>query len=66
MADLAPRNQLGTAYGWFNLVAGLMLLPASVLFGGLWQGISPFAAFGFSAACALLAALLLKVWVLQA
>ena len=66
VADLAPGNRLGTAYGWFNLIAGLMLLPASVLFGGLWQGISPLAAFGFSAACALLAALLLKIWVLRA
>ena len=65
VADLAPGNRLGAAYGWFNLIAGLMLLPASVLFGGLWQGISPLAAFGFSAACALLAALLLKIWVLR-
>jgi MFS family permease len=63
VADLAPRNQLGTAYGWFNLTSGAMLLPASLVFGSLWQSISPLAAFGFSAACALLAALLLKFWV---
>ncbi len=66
VADLAPHNQLGAAYGWFNLTAGFMLLPASMLFGWLWQGVAVEAAFGFSAACALLAALLLKVWVLQA
>ena len=66
VADLAPRDQLGTAYGWFNLTAGVMLLPASILFGWLWQDISPFTAFGFSAACALLAALLLKFWVMRA
>lgn len=65
VADLAPHNQLGTAYGWFNLIAGIMLLPASLLFGWLWQSISPFAAFGFSATCALLAALLLKFWVMR-
>jgi MFS family permease len=65
VADLAPHNQLGTAYGWFNLTAGAMLLPASFLFGWLWQSISPLAAFGFSAACALLAALLLKFWVMR-
>lgn len=65
VADLAPSNQLGTAYGWFNLIAGIMLLPASILFGWLWQDISPLTAFGFSAACALLAALLLKFWVLR-
>jgi MFS family permease len=66
VADLAPHKQLGTAYGWFNLVAGIMLLPASILFGWLWQDISPLMAFGFSAACALLAALLLKFWVMRA
>ena len=65
VADLAPNDQLGTAYGWFNLVAGIMLLPASILFGWLWQSISPLAAFGFSATCALMAALLLKFWVLH-
>jgi hypothetical protein len=43
-----------------------MLLPASILFGWMWQDISPLAAFGFSAACALLAALLLKLWVVRA
>ncbi len=66
VADLAPREQLGTAYGWFNLVAGFMLLPASILFGWLWQSINSFAAFGFSAACALSAALLLRFWVMPA
>lgn len=66
VADLAPRDRMGTAYGWFNLVAGAMLLPASLLFGWLWQGVAVQAAFGFSAACTLLAALLLKFWVIRA
>lgn len=65
VADLAPSDRLGTAYGWFNLVSGIMLLPASILFGWLWQGIGPLSAFGFSAGCALLAALLLRTWVLR-
>jgi len=63
VADLAPKELLGTAYGWFNLTAGVMLLPASMLFGWLWQIVSPETAFGFSASCAILAALLLKFWV---
>jgi len=63
VADLAPQARRGTAFGWFNLVVGIMLLPASVLFGWLWQATTPTAAFGFSAACALAAALLLAVWV---
>ena len=63
VADLAPKELLGTAYGWFNLTAGIMLLPASLLFGWLWQGFSPETAFSFGAGCAILAALLLKFWV---
>jgi len=63
VADMVSNEVLGTAYGWFNLTAGIMLLPASIIFGWLWQATSPLAAFGFSAACALLAALLLRVWV---
>ena len=63
VADLAPTTLLGTAYGWFNLTTGIMLLPASLLFGWLWQTFSPAPAFGFSAGCALTAALLLHYWV---
>lgn len=63
VADLAPKELLGTAYGWFNLTAGVMLLPASMLFGWLWQTFGPESAFGFSASCAILAAFLLKFWV---
>ncbi|QJD30567.1 MFS transporter [Methylococcus geothermalis] len=63
VADIAPPALLGTAYGWFNLTTGIMLLPASLVFGMLWQYSSPEAAFGFAAACALAAALLLKFWV---
>jgi MFS family permease len=63
VADLVARESTGTAYGWYNLVVGLFLLPASIVFGWLWQLESPLFAFGFGAVCALLAALLLKFWV---
>jgi MFS family permease len=63
VADLVPRESAGTAYGWYNLVVGLFLLPASIVFGWLWQLETPQIAFGFGAGCALLAALLLKFWV---
>jgi MFS family permease len=63
VADLAPRERLGTAYGWYNLVSGLLLLPASLLFGWLWSTFAPEVAFAFGAACALSAALLLRGWV---
>ncbi|HYQ91465.1 MAG TPA: MFS transporter, partial [Candidatus Competibacteraceae bacterium] len=64
VADLAPPARLGTAYGWFNLTTGILLLPASLLFGGVWQAAGPPVAFGMAAGCALLAALLLHAWVM--
>ncbi|MDD5297513.1 MAG: MFS transporter [Rhodocyclaceae bacterium] len=65
VADMAPPEMLGTAYGWFNLTIGFMLLPASIVFGWLWQTLDPLAAFAFSAGCALLSTLLLRTWVLR-
>ncbi len=59
VADLAPPDQFGRAFGWFHLLAGLMLLPASLLFGYLWQTFTPAAAFIVAAAFAAAAALLL-------
>lgn len=64
VADLAPGDRLGTAFGWFNLTAGLMLLPASLIFGELYQAAGALMAFGFSAACAIGAAVLLPLWAL--
>ena len=63
VADLVPEGRRGTAFGWFNLTAGLFLLPASMLFGFLYQGISPACAFTFSGCCAVTAASLLKFFV---
>lgn len=63
VADIAPADRRGTAFGWFNLTAGAFLFPASVVFGWIYQAVSPLAAFGFSGGCALLAAALLWGWV---
>ena len=38
VADAAPADLRGTAYGFFNLVSGVALLVASVLAGLLWDG----------------------------
>jgi len=59
IAELAPKAQLGTAFGWFHLVSGIMLLPASAMFGWLWTRVNPTAAFVVSATMSLLAAGLL-------
>ena len=63
VADLAPASRRGTAFGWFNLTTGAALLPASVVFGWLYDAATPLAAFAFSGGCALIAALLLWRWV---
>lgn len=63
VADFAPQARLGSAYGWFNMVTGIMLLPASVLFGAIWQKLGSGTAFAFSASCALIASILLRYWV---
>lgn len=62
VADIAPSELRGTAFGWFNLTAGIFLLPASVVFGWLYQACSPLVAFGFSSACSMSAAALLGCW----
>lgn len=63
VADLVPPEQAGTAFGWYNLVSGVLLLPASLLFGWFWADVAPLAAFAFGSACALAAAVLLRFWV---
>lgn len=65
VADLAPAEQRGTAFGWFNLTTGAMLLPASIIFGWLWQSVASWLAFLFSGCCAFSAAWLLKHWVFR-
>ena len=37
VADTAPSDLRGTAYGFFNLVSGLAMLLASALAGLLWD-----------------------------
>ncbi|WP_114639374.1 MFS transporter [Polynucleobacter necessarius] len=65
VADMAPKGLAGTAFGWFNLITGLMLFPASFIFGWIYESIAPLYAFLFSGACALLAFILMAAWVYQ-
>ncbi len=55
VADHAPANLRGTAFGFYNLFTGLALLIASIVAGGLWDNIGPQAAFIAGAAFAALA-----------
>jgi MFS family permease len=53
VADTAPDNLRGTAFGMFNLVSGLAMLAASVIAGALWEVAGPAGTFlagaGFTA-----------------
>lgn len=59
VADLAPRDLQGTAFGWYNAVLGFGALAASLLFGALWETLGPQAAFLTGAGLAVTAAALL-------
>jgi MFS family permease len=61
VADLVPASRRGAAYGWYHAAVGLAALPASVIFGLVWQRASPEAAFMLGAAIAAGAALLFAV-----
>ena len=56
VADLAPAARRGTAFGWYNLAVGVAALPASALFGLVWDRRGPAAAFHLGAGLALAAA----------
>ncbi len=58
VADLAPPSRRGAAFGWFNGAVGLAALPASVLFGVVWDAYGAETAFLMGASIALVATLL--------
>jgi MFS family permease len=57
VADAAPAELRGTAFGMFNLVTGIALLAASVVAGALWDAIGPEGTFIAGAAFALVTVL---------
>ena len=59
VADIVPRARRGSAFGWYNLAIGLGALPASLIFGAIWDRAGSPAAFMFGATLALIAALMM-------
>jgi predicted MFS family arabinose efflux permease len=59
VADLAPENFRGTAFGFFHFTIGVGALPASLLFGLVWQTWGAAAAFTMGAVLAIIASGLL-------
>ena len=60
VANSAPKDLRGSAFGIFNLLRGLVLLVASVAAGVLWDQVGPQATFGFGSALAV--ATVLALW----
>lgn len=63
VADLAPSDLRGTAFGLYNAVLGGGALAASVVFGLVWKAAGAPAAFALGAVLALTATLLLYTFV---
>jgi MFS family permease len=59
VADFAPMHLRGSAFGLYHLIVGVSALPASLLFGLVWQKYSPGAAFAMGAGLAMLASVML-------
>ena len=63
IGDFAAPTERGTAYGWYNMMLGLSAIPAGLIFGGLWQFFGASYAFSFAGFVALVAALVLHIYV---
>lgn len=61
VARLAPAGLRGSAFGAYHAAIGLAALPASIVFGVVWQAFGPEVAFAMGAVIALAAALLLPL-----
>lgn len=68
VADLVPENMRGAAYGTYHAVIGLLAFPSSLIAGilwdgaGSWNGFGPSAPFFFGGSLALLASILMLIW----
>lgn len=68
VADLVPENMRGTAFGTYHAVIGLLAFPSSLIAGILWEGVGAWGGFGpsapffFGGSLALLASLLMALW----
>ncbi len=59
VANLVGPEQRGLAYGWFHFAVGIAALPASLIFGLIYDWLGAMAAFGWGAGLALASAVLL-------
>lgn len=57
VVDIVPMQKKGTALGWYNLAIGIGALPASLIFGAIWDRAGAPASFMFGAVVALAASI---------
>lgn len=62
VAEIAPKDLKGTMLGLHSTIAGIALLPASIIAGLLWNAYGAAMSFSFGAAMAFIAAVLLIVF----
>jgi MFS family permease len=59
VANLVGSKHKGLAYGWYSFAIGIATLPSSLIFGALYQVCGTPVAFGWGAALAVVAVVLL-------
>jgi MFS family permease len=63
VADIVAPAERGGAFGWYHCAVGVAALPASLLFGLVWERAGQAAAFALGAGLAAVAAVLLLLFV---
>lgn len=62
LAEWVEFPHLGQVYGWYHTILGMALLPASLIFGFLWEKWDYETAFAFGAALSLISSMIWGVW----
>jgi MFS family permease len=63
VSDLIPKEMKGTGFGLYHAVLGVMLLPASLIAGYLYDKVSPSWAFYFGSILSAIAMILMSIFV---
>ena len=63
LATIIPQQFKATAFGVYNTIVGIAMLPASLIGGWLWDHVSPSATFYFGAITASLSAILFIIFI---
>ena len=64
LATIIPQQFKATAFGVYNTIVGIAMLPASLIGGWLWDHVSPSATFYFGAITATLSAILFIIFII--